>query len=364
MTNVLQNIGADASAQHGREEIVYTSNQLRDAVPTAMEIMSDAIVYARLHEWDLGSKRRLVEDDMEQFQQYPDLVLDELLHTTAYGNRGLGNSLACPEHNLKNITIEQVRQFMDDYFTGENMRVVGTNVEHDALVELTRELFQEVPKTSTTAARRQKSQYFGGSTQINDSSFIPGEQTVRSALAFEGFARTSSSYVSSLVLKHILGSAFRISPNGPKSTSGGDYGLLAREAMEISTELVGVQAFSHAYSDSGLFGVKLSGFEGEPIGAGLELAKKTLEKIAREGVSQSVLNFAQRRAALELAQATSSLTAEHEYILQFPEGDEMNDARRAFTVKSEDVQKVAYQLTQSKPTLVSHGKCGGVPYAL
>lgn len=336
---------------------------MRDATPTALEIMSDSILYGRLHEWDLGSKRRLVEDDIEQFAQYPDLVLDQLLHSTAFGHSQLGSSVSCPSHNLNKISIEQIKNFMDDNYTGENIRVVGTNIEHDALVKLVENLFDSVPRSSDKSASKKRtvSNYIGGNNKVFDSNFVEGEPNARTALAWRGFSRSSANYYTAQVLKYILGSSSR-TKIGKRSTSGTD-GLLASSALvQTDSSLVSVDSFNYGYSDDGLFGVKFVARNGDSISTGLELTLLVLKTLSQNPLPESILEAAKRLAALELAQSSSSIEAEHEYIIQFPTGDEIQEANRVFSVSAQDIQRVAKELLDSKPTQVSYGLVGDVKY--
>lgn len=83
--------------------------------------------------------------------------LVEALHQAAY-RTGLGNSLYMAEHAVGRFSGEMLHSFVNNFFTSDNMAVVGIGVDHDHLVNLAKTHIAAGSSQSTIAP----SKYHGG----------------------------------------------------------------------------------------------------------------------------------------------------------------------------------------------------------
>lgn len=68
-------------------------------------------------------------------------LLVELIHQAAYRGNTLGLPGICPEENLDKITVKELKQFLAAYYSPSRMVLAAVNVDHDQLVDLTKQYF-------------------------------------------------------------------------------------------------------------------------------------------------------------------------------------------------------------------------------
>jgi mitochondrial-processing peptidase subunit alpha len=293
--------GATITSSVGREEIVYRTEGLEESVPKVFELMADSIFNGRLHPYDLPPKKNLVKRDIETYSEVPEIVLNEALHRTAFA-RTLGNPIICPPHQLSKISTETIALIMNVYFTGQNISVIGSNIPHETLVDLSKEFLQinnEVTRITAPHDEKEEkeekgkigevSYYKGGDCRIN----VSGEPT-QAILAYEGVHNTSSELASFIVFAKLLGGT---SFEGSDPTTKGRASLLNKSVMD-GLKLTSGEAYHLTYSDAGLFAVQLKG-DSESVGYGVFRTKILLEAIAERGVPEKEVVRAKNQSLLE-----------------------------------------------------------------
>jgi predicted Zn-dependent peptidase len=356
----LQKTGANVSAQNGREDIVYRSESIREAVPQVWSLISNSVLQARLHEWDLPPKRDAVKLDLAQYAESPEQILSEALHQTAFNGRGLGRSLVCPPHNVNSINVDTVAQYMNQFFRPDRMTLVGTNINHSDLEYLGEQLFGEVESTGTPITK-EPSKYVGGNAQLGEKrqsgKYAAQAHTV---LAFEGVSQSDKNVYALQVLSTLLGDA--VNPSIYTGSIAGRTGLLFQHVVSKVDSVSNARAFHLAYSDAGLFGVYLNGTDSTKVATALNAVISVLRGIASGNIDKAALEGAKRRTLLNIASNIESAVGLNEFVAKT--GGQIAPAKVGSLIQSvsvDQVRQVAEQVLKSKPTLVSYGDLEQVP---
>jgi len=353
----LQKTGATVSSQAGREDIVYQSESLREAVPHTLELIANSVLQGRLLDWDMPPKRKLVKSDVDTYGQEPEFVLGELLHQTAFAKQTLGRSLVCPAHQIDTISTSNIIDYMNTLFTPKRMTLVATNFDHDDLTVLAERLFGLLEDASGVAplpsTANETSKYVGGSAEVSGVLDGPANAQTQSILAFEGAStKDLKQYYAVNVLAQLLGTG----SNAYVAQLTRDA-LLQKNVVARSKDVRHARAFSTSYSDSGLFGVYVQGRNGATVSdaiiAAIDSIKNSAEQITEQQLgaakNQVLVNFA---ASLEYGRGLNEFNA------KFQDQDSHIDIIKRVTLA--DVKQVAKKIVQSKPTLVSVGNLDGI----
>jgi ubiquinol-cytochrome c reductase core subunit 2 len=162
----------------------------------------------------------------------------EKAHQLAFRN-GLGNPLFSSHQDL--VDHIKVRMFAKTLFTRSNIVVVGSGVDHKALLGYVHLYFDLNDPEQT----KRPSTYYGGDERIMDTN-----QNAHCTMAFRGYPSGSSAYYASNVLQEVLG--------GQKHLKWGtEQCKLAAVQSQISTDSE-ITSFNIGYSDIGLFGIQLN----------------------------------------------------------------------------------------------------------
>eukprot|EP01080_Neovahlkampfia_damariscottae_P010044 gene10044-2363_t len=339
--------GATVTSSAGREEITYKVEGLEESVPKVFELMTDSIFNGRLHPYDLPPKKELVKLDIEQYSEVPEIVLNEALHRAAFDGP-LGNPLVCPPHQLGNISTQEIANFMNATYSGNNVSIVGTNIPHQDLVELSQTFLSEVPKENVL--QNKKTTYKGGDAQVHVSG-VPTE----AILAFKGVEASSTKVAAISVLSKLVGGA---SKEGTDPTTKGKGSLLYRKVISNSENLVSGEAYHLSYSDAGIFAVHLKG-DSQSVGTAVFQTKKLLEQIAGGSFVENDLVGAKNQALLQFYTNLESNSNTNEFFSKHQSVESFAESLKSVSIQ--DVQKVAKEMLESKPTIASYGDLEFVP---
>ncbi|KAG1140055.1 hypothetical protein G6F37_005812 [Rhizopus arrhizus] len=331
--------GGVMSTNLSRESLIYTAEFLKGDAELFADILSDVITKQKYQEHEFIDVRNQTASESASAFANAEISAIEAAHQLAF-RTGLGNSVfAKASNHVNNAT---VKDFAQQLFTQGNVALVGTGIEHEALVNLA-EQFLNLPTGS--AAQLSGSQYFGGEARLegHDNEYV---------LAFEGAALDSAEYAALQVLRHALGGELNV-----KHTTGS--GLFAQAASKVDAQ---IKAFNLGYSDAGLFGVQVSGTQ-----AGVAVAAAVEQLKAAKNLSNE--DFARGAAQAKFA-ATAGFESRLDRLqtlgAQAFRGSKYSAADSVATlgkVSASDVAKVAEKLLKSKPTVVAHGDLHSLPYA-
>jgi len=344
-------LAANYTVTAGREHIAYTaelpSGRSSDLVPILADVLNP-----RMLEFEVKEEKKNVKRLVEDATSNPHNTVYELLHQTAYRNKGLGQSLYTPSYNVGKFTPEVLRDHINTHYTSNNTVVFGVGgVKHEEFVELARVHFDGLstgPKPSVEASK-----YTGGEALIGDS--VPTHM----GLAFEGAALNSKDFCAMGVLQFLLGGGTRRF----SGVGGGQSSRLGRNVAKNSW-VEYVNAFNFSYSDSGIFGVVAQsdrGHAGDLVKSVTSEMKKLTSSLTSEELQRakalfksSVLFSTDRKSCLaDFVGNRVSLTHQ----VQTPE----DVLRGVDSITEKDVLNVAKRVFSSKPTLVVLGDVYNVP---
>lgn len=304
MTRIIEKLGGNVMCTSSRDILLYQSAMFHQDLPTVMSVLADTIQHPLLVQEELDAEIQTAYWEIQEIWKKPELINPELLHIIAYRENTLGNPLLAPETSLPHMKADNLRQFINTWYTPERMVVAGAGVPHELLVEVTEKLFgQQKPRqsvlggNSTTPSKSSStfphssllgnnaSSYVGASPQQPFSTTTKASATPQSALtpeqiatqkarytggetyiersdldfthvciAFEGVNIHDDDIYALTTLQVLLGGGSAFSAGGPgKGMYSRLYHLLTRW-----NEVDYCAASFHPYADSGLFAISAS----------------------------------------------------------------------------------------------------------
>lgn len=140
----MTSMGGQIMAASSRETIMYQSSQFSKATPIALELISETALNPSFLPEEIEAQRDAAYYEVRELQAKPEMILPEVLHTVAYGNKGLGNSVLCPEDRINVVDSTILRRTMADWYKPENMVIAGAGMPHEELVELVDKYFSSL----------------------------------------------------------------------------------------------------------------------------------------------------------------------------------------------------------------------------
>lgn len=337
---------------------MYQSSVFNKDVPAVLSILADTILNPLLSPAELDMQREATAWEIQEIWSKPELILPELLHTTAYHGNTLGNPLLCPIESLEKMTADNLRTFMSAWYKPERIVVAGSGMPHQQLVELSEKLFgslrpsltssssdgsrSSASSSSSTSSSRSSSpsSFFSRSSSNFSTSSVsaaqPASELVDLAgapshytggelylpqadlefthvyVAFEGLSIHDDDIYALATLQMLLGGGGSFSAGGPGK---GMYSRLYTNVLNQHHSVDYCAAFHHCYSDSGLFGISASvhpSFNSSIVHVIARELELCTSSIYQGSVTQTELNRAKNQLKSSLVMALESRLVEVE----------------------------------------------------
>lgn len=288
----MDKLGGQIMASASRETIMYQSSHFDRASPLALSLISETVLDPAFLDEELELQRDAARYEIREMKTKPEMILPEVLHEVAYGRRGLGSPLLCPEDRIDLVTGDLLRQCTANWFRPERMVIAGAGIQHEQLVELTEKYFASLkvttapsssPRLSTSSPlpphllpgsqpslgkslTRAASYLYPNSSVDTPSALNPGTHYVGGVqhipsltqefdhlyLAFEGVGIHDDDIYALATMQVLLGGGGSFSAGGPGK---GMYSRLYTHILNHFPQVDHCASFHHIYSDSSLFGL-------------------------------------------------------------------------------------------------------------
>jgi len=284
----IENMGGHLNAYTSREMTVYYAKVFKQDVPKAVDILADILQNSVMDERHINQERDVILREMEEVETHDDEVIFDYLHATAFQGTPLARTILGPRENVRSLTRDHLKSYIDANYTAPRMVLVGTGaVEQQQLVDLGAKHFEKLQRDGKGESLRNAEIHFtGGDVKARDDD-LPLAQV---AIAFEGLPWKHPDSFALMVMQSILGSWNR------QSIAGSNVASTMCSQIADAGLAHSVMAFNTTYSDTGLFGVYAVGEE--------EKLQDLVWLIQR-----SMLNLSTNLTDEEVARAQSQLKA-------------------------------------------------------
>ena len=255
MAETLELLGGNYQCTSAREAIMYQASVFNRDVKSMLELMGETVRVPQLTQGEIDEQKLATQYEIDEVWQKPDLILPELLHSTAYGGETLGSPLLCPREIVPSISKYYLSDYRNKLYVPENTVLSFVGVDHETATKYATETFGDWesthPPINCPAAT-----YTGGETCIPPApTFGNLPELYHIQVAFEGLPIDHPDIYALATLQTLLGGGGSFSAGGPGK---GMYSRLYTHVLNQYYFVENCVAFNHAYSDSGLFGISMS----------------------------------------------------------------------------------------------------------
>ncbi|CAA6672801.1 unnamed protein product [Spirodela intermedia] len=209
----------------------YSDVQSGD-VPIAIDILADILQNSRFPDHAIRRERGVILREMEEVQGQIEEVLFDHLHSAAFNNHPLGNTILGPEENIRAISKADLHEYISTHYTGPRMVISAAGaVKHEEIVDQVSKLFNKVSKILRLP--------------ISLSRKI---QLPSLAQSFQGSSWTDPNSIPLMVIQSLLGS-------WSKGVVGSCSGCELAHRVSVEDLADSIMSFNTNYSDTGLIGI-------------------------------------------------------------------------------------------------------------
>jgi len=368
-----QQLGTNLVVSSTRDSFMVGADCLPVYVPQTMALLADALQNHLFLDEEVEPQLEFAREMLPEQAKNADAVVVDHMHKAAFGDRTLGLPIAPTEYSLSKINSHTLRAWSTRFFQPSRMVVAGLGMDHQQLLDLTQQCFNNLPPASSVPAQHEKAVFVGGDvrTYCQDTRADPTEDEERNlthfVFGFEGVPWNDPDIPAVHVLSTMMGGGFAFSAGGPGK---GMYSRMYQNVMGRSENFYSAHCSSLPYNDTGL--LSFYGTTNDPA-----TVRKLVEVLIQEALSMrgSIGGEEFKRAKNALRNSVyfgmeSRLTQTEEMgrqLLSSVNSDENKIitphdwGQRIDAVTVADVHRVVDRLLKGKMMVAAHGIIDDIP---
>ncbi|NLP35551.1 MAG: insulinase family protein [Clostridiales bacterium] len=124
-------IGGNVNAFTSKECTSYYATTLSEHLPRAIDIIADMINNSLFEEKALKKEKGVIIEEIDMYDDSSEDLAHEMLQMNVWKGHPLGYQISGTKENVRKISREQILEFMDRYYVGENM-IISVAGQFDA----------------------------------------------------------------------------------------------------------------------------------------------------------------------------------------------------------------------------------------
>ncbi|TRY50580.1 Mitochondrial processing peptidase, insulinase like metalloprotease [Cryptosporidium tyzzeri] len=306
------------------------------------------------------AKKNIKEELLFELEN-PSIMLNELLHSTAWKENSLGNNQSTSFNQVSDLNIQNLTDFRNSNFLSRNTIIVGTGISHDHLIKKILNSSRKFDITEQNSVNNLKNdeqtmkipKYVGGLVKNK----LPHYGFTDILVAFETNLNWKGRELVALsVLQAYLGGGSSFSVGGPGK---GIHSKLFLDVLNKFDWVESCNCFVNQYSDTGLFGIHITSYPGYSLES-IKVIAKQLGKM--KNISERELERAKNLVLSTIYTAYENRSHYMEeiskQILSYSEFIELDEIINCIkSIGIEDIKKVANLILSKadRPTVVAVG---------
>lgn len=301
ISQAIDNIGGQINAYTSKDMTCYFTRTASEYIENSIELLSDIFYNSVYDEKELEREKKVVLEEILMCEDTPDDVCHDLVAGIFYNNKALGQSVLGPKNNIMSATRDKLFEFIDNYYTANNMcvSIVG-NIDINRVTQLVNKYF--VPKARPN---KQINKLAALSTYSSYKSVDKDIEQAHICIAFKGVPFNSRYAYPLSVLSNIVG--------------GSMSSRLFQVIREQNALAYTVYSYPSYYINNGILEIYL-GTNPNNVELAVKLLKKEIESLINDGFTAEEFNRAkaQLKGGLVLSQEnmTNLASAYGSYLLK------------------------------------------------
>jgi predicted Zn-dependent peptidase len=116
----IDSIGAQINAFTTKEMTCYYTKSTTEHTEKTFEILSDLYFNSLFDEKECAKEKKVIIEEIAMVEDSPEDLCIDCLQQAFYGNKYLGRTILGSQENVQSFTKEDVKQYMDKYYTAAN----------------------------------------------------------------------------------------------------------------------------------------------------------------------------------------------------------------------------------------------------
>jgi predicted Zn-dependent peptidase len=268
----LDGVGADYNAFTGKDHTGYYIKADNSHFPMAVELLADILHNSKFDKTEIDRERGVIIEEINMYEDNPLMYIEDVFESLLYQDTKLGQMIAGPRDNIRNITRSSLYNYYQKYYySGNTVIAIAGNFKENQALKLVNKFFPVIKKQARVknAAVKVAKQNLPQVTILSRNL-----EQVQLMLGFRSVAKNDPKFLISQVLANIFG-----------GTMSSRLFLQIRECRGLCYF---IKAAASGYEDISSFTVH-AGLNKEKIYEALEAIKDELNKFKDQGISKEEL---------------------------------------------------------------------------
>ncbi len=144
ISDYIDRIGAQINAFTSKEMTCYYTKSTTEHLDQALEVLSDIFFNATFDSEELKKEKGVVIEEINMSNDTPEDLCFDILAKNYHGKLGYGQTILGPIGNIKRFNREDIDNYMDKYYTADNVVIsLAGNVDEKKAVDTVEKLFSD-----------------------------------------------------------------------------------------------------------------------------------------------------------------------------------------------------------------------------
>jgi predicted Zn-dependent peptidase len=267
IAQAIDDIGGQINAFTSRDCTCYYSKVLSNHLDLALDIISDMLFNSLYDPKDVLLEKNVIAEEISMYEDTPEELVHDLLMEKAWQKNPLGYSILGTSKSLKKISRDDIREYMNNYYTPKNavIAVVG-NFNERLLFDLINEKFGAWKDTGSTLKKPAAPRFYPVCSEVDKDI----EQT-HLCIGYNAIPRGHELDYALMLVNTVLG-------NGMSSR-------LFQKIREDKGLVYSIYSYLSMFANAGMFTI-YAGMNPARTREVTELIFEEIEKLKKEGLSK------------------------------------------------------------------------------
>ena len=148
----MSRIGGNMNAFTSKECTSYYATTLSEHLPIAIRIIGDMLNHSLIDEKALKKEKSVIIEEIDMYEDSPEDLVHEMLQQRIWKGHPLGYMISGRKRIVRQVSREQIIDFMDTHYTGENIVIsIAGNFDTNEILALVEEEFGKIKSKSSRA---------------------------------------------------------------------------------------------------------------------------------------------------------------------------------------------------------------------
>ena len=288
IAEIFDGLGASVNAATGKESTNLYARFLDTHTEEAFDLLAEMLLGPTYPE--INSEREVVLEEIAMYEDEPQDKVHDVLDRAVFGGHPLGRRVLGEAEVVSSIPVPDIDAYHRARYTGGNIVVAAAgNLDHDAIVELTKR-HVEPPAAASDGAAVEPPQVDGAQVAFQ----AKDTEQFHIALGGPGIDRSDERRYALTILDAVFG--------------GSTSSRLFREVREKKGLAYAVGSYTQQYVDSGLIGLYV-GTREDNVEEACEIIGRELASIHADGITGEELERAKEHVKGRMVLSSESTAA-------------------------------------------------------